>query len=128
MTLTDDELEQFVSGKCMYLAAALHRVRGWEIQAVIEPADAGYSAYIGHAWCVDPASGCCVDIDGAYPACRNGWLHPGNTLVRGLTEADLYQLTKVGAGCDLSEALWQTETQQALAVVHGYLLPKIAPS
>ncbi len=74
MTLTDDELEQFVNGKCMYLAAALHRARGWEIQAVIEPAEAGYPAYVGHAWCVDPASGFCVDIDGAYPARQ--WLAP----------------------------------------------------
>jgi hypothetical protein len=125
----DRELrDQFVNGKCMYLAAALHRVCGWEIQAVIEPAAGGYGAYVGHAWCIDPTNGFCVDIDGAYPASANGWPQPGNTLRYNLTEAGLYQLTKIGAGCDFSEALWQTEVQQALAVVHGYLLPSIASS
>ena len=65
-----------------------------------------------------------MDIDGAYPSSRNDWIRPSNTLVCGLTEADLYQLTKVGSG--FSDARWHAETEQAVAVVNGYLLPKIA--
>lgn len=119
------DLEQYVSGKCMYLAAALHRATGWEIQAAIEPAMAGYSRYVGHAWCVDPETGHCVDIDGAYPAKVNGWLHPENLLMPKMDENILYAVVAEGSP-DLSRTKWDSEVTNALLVVQSFLLPKLS--
>lgn len=125
MSFTEQEMGSFVSGKCMYLAAALHRVRGWEIQAVLEPADCGYPPFVGHAWCVDPHTGHCVDIDGAYPTDRNGWVRPDNELVVGLDEDSLRQLTLVGASHPFTPEQWNREVIGTLNVVQEYLLPRL---
>lgn len=125
MSFAAQELDAFVCGKCMYLAAALHRVRGWEIQAVIEPAEGQYPPWVGHAWCVDPSTGHCVDIDGAYPPDRNGWIRPDNELVLGLDEASLRQLTLAGASQPFTLEQWNREVLGTLKVVQAYLLPRL---
>jgi hypothetical protein len=125
MTLSEEDIAPYVGGKCMDLSAALHRVTGWEIQAVVEPANGGYPPYVGHTWCIDPASGDCVDIDGAYPMSTNGWLHPSNRLVTGLNEVSLRELTLAGANRSFTPAEWDCNVLDAFDVLHSYLLPLI---
>lgn len=125
MTLSEEDIAPYVGGKCMALAAALHRVKGWEIQAVVEPACEAYPPYVGHAWCIDPVSGDCVDIDGAYSMAINGWVHPGNKLVVGLNEDSLRALTLAGANTPFTFAEWDADVIGTFDVLHSYLLPLI---
>jgi hypothetical protein len=126
MTLTEDELSEFVCGKCVDLASAIHRITGWEIQAVIEPADEHYPAWVGHAWCVDPTTGNCVDIDGSYPPAKNGWVGPGSDVRTGLNEAQLRVLTTAGAGVNWDPNSWDSGVEAAMPVAREYVLPQLA--
>jgi hypothetical protein len=123
MVLSEDDIEQYVSGKCMFLAAALHRVYGWNIQATliheVSP------PYIGHAWCMEPKTGYCVDIDGAYPAEISGWIYPEAELVQTLNEDQLRELTIAGAYIPFTVADWNKGVEAALPIVHGYLAAKL---
>lgn len=125
MTLTEDEMSEYACGKCVSLAAAIHRLTGWEIQAVIEPADAHYPPWVGHAWCVDPSTGNCVDIDGAYPPEKNGWVGPGSDVRMGLNEAQLREVTVIGAGKNWDPDNWASEVEEAMPVAKDYVLPLV---
>lgn len=111
--LPDQLNEEYVSGKCMYLAAALHRRYGYEIQAAIE--DHGSSnAYIGHAWVVEPLSGDVVDIDGQWPSSKNGYLGwPKTKHETGLDEAGLKALVDMTASSPCSAQDWEAAVSDA---------------
>jgi hypothetical protein len=123
MVLSEDDIEQYVSGKCMFLAAALHRVYGWTIQATliheVSP------PYIGHAWCTEPTTGHCVDIDGMYPPEISGWIYPEAELVSGLNEEQLREITIAGAYIPFTVDDWNKGVEHALPIVQGYLAPKL---
>lgn len=123
--MNQEEIDVYINGKCMYLAAALHRQFGWEIQVAQEFPDTDES-YIGHAWCVDPQTGFCVDIDGAYPHDISGWIHPAAKLLTGMDEAALRTLTMTTGEYPFDEAHWEAEVAAAQAVVTNYLAPLLA--
>jgi hypothetical protein len=125
MTLTEEEIDEFVTGKCVDLASAIHRLTGWEIQAVIEPAEGGYAPWVGHAWCIDPATGNCVDIDGSYPMARNGWLRSDNEHVVGMNEAQLREVTTIGAGINWDPNSWDSGVEAALPIARDYVLSRL---
>ena len=122
--VTEEVIEDYISGKCMYLAAALSRHFGWEIRVAQELPDTPDS-YIGHAWCVEPTTGYCVDIDGLYPHDINGWIHPGAKLLTNLGEQELLHLTMTTGGYPFTAQYWEDAVVEAQAVVTQYLVPKI---
>ena len=71
--MPEELIEEHVSGKCMYLAAALHRRYGYEIQAAIDD-HGSHNAYIGHAWVVEPLSGDVIDLTGSGRRAKTGFL------------------------------------------------------
>lgn len=124
--LTEDEIESYVSGKCMFLASALRRAFGWEIQVALEHPPNDDVPYIGHAWCVEPKSGMCVDIDGLYPHDISGWIHPGATLMKDMDEDALRELTLNTGYCTFTLEQWEASVEEAQAVVASYLGPKLS--
>jgi hypothetical protein len=110
-------IDSYVSGKCMYLAAAIHRETGWEIQATIT----GFpDSYIGHCWCIEPISGHCVDIDGAYAMCKNGWVGEHDEVKVGLSEADLLSLVRQTCHREFADKDWELDVLEAKHVVDTF--------
>lgn len=115
--MKEEEIESYLSGKCMYLAAALHRTFGWEIQATLED---NHSPYIGHTWCIVPETGECADIDGFYPMSRNGWLSPQSELIVKLNEKTLFALVQSTSYSSVTVQEWESSVQDAMDVVLHY--------
>lgn len=146
MPYTVEDLDAYTCGKCMYLAAALHRQYGWSIQVVLaqheitglrttfqelqeelrRPDQSRFvSPSIGHAWVVEPVSGMCVDIDGRYASSQNGWDNGYDTVVSNLNEAELRELTNIGTESPLSVEEWNARVAEAAVVVKDYLAQKL---
>lgn len=110
--LPESTVEAYVCGKCMYLAAALHRRYGFEIQLAL--ADPGSPhAYIEHAWVIEPNTGNLIDIDGQYPEHKNGWLGPTDQRVTGLNEAMLKEWVVATATRPLPQTEWDLAVEEA---------------
>ena len=121
--LSEEDIDSYVSGKCMYLAGAIHRKFGWDISLTIDfPEDKG--CYIGHAWAVNPINGYCVDIDGSYPLERNGWIAVYSEVKNGLNEKQLFEITEKTSGRPLSQEEWENDILEATQVLEKYLIPK----
>lgn len=124
MQLSEDEVESFVCGRCMYLAAAVHRLTGWPIEASTDPACAVYAETVSHAWCRNSETDDCIDIDGAYPIERSSWLFPRNRHVTNLDEDALLALVRLNSpGLTLAE--WNADVELALPVARDYVLPLV---
>ena len=118
--LPEELNEQYVCGKCMYLAAALHRRFGFPIEVCVEVPGTPH-AYVGHAWVVDPATGDVIDIDGQYPASANGWLHPAAEHRQGLDEKDLFALITSTCYQPFEDGEWEQAVADAQAVIDQHL-------
>lgn len=110
--------ERYISGACMYLAAALHRKFGWKIQVMFtndQPRD-----YIEHAWVIDPSGQYTLDIDGLVPIQRSGWIHEYGTYHQDVTDAGLRELTEISSGRPLPLDVWEDQVGQAASDVERY--------
>lgn len=103
--------ETYSSGKCIYLAAALSRRHGLDIQAVLS--DNGPSCVV-HAWVTDEERLMCWDADGCYPSNLNGWTRSGKDVLTLASESELFELASL-TGCTIDE--WNKSVAEALAVV-----------
>ncbi|MHD0644898.1 hypothetical protein ACYPKM_04680 [Pseudomonas aeruginosa] len=115
--LPDDLLETYSSGKCMYLAAALHRRYGLDIQITMEDCD---PTYVAHAWVTDKDRRMCWDADGCYPMNLNGWAVKATDVETLSGEQALFERIRSTAFIPPSLAEWQLEVLEALAVVDRY--------
>ena len=120
LTWPEETYQHYSYGQCMHLAAAMHRILGWEIQATLHPADAHYPACIDHAWVVDPTGRYCLDSDGLYHIDRNGFISASNPLHTKLSETDLRLLTLIGSTHKFTEEQWDESVSQAMAVAQDY--------
>lgn len=129
--LSEDEKEPWISGKCMYLAASLHRHYGYSIRASLydmplHSAAMSFTAvvdhlaakgellpYVQHAW-VMLNSAHCLDIDGVYANSRNGWTDGESVVtVIDLDEAQLKALVRMTCSGALSDQHWEKEVALA---------------
>lgn len=120
--LDDDTIDEYIGGKCMFLAAAFHRIHGYEIQVVIEDYNTTH-AYVSHAWVVIPNSGDMIDIDGRYPLSKNGWIGFGK-YVTGLTEQSLKNIINKTSYKPISDSEWESEVQKALTLISKHFVQK----
>lgn len=118
--------EQYASGKCMYLASALHRRFGYPIEVAIADSATAH-AYVEHAWVVEPVNGDVIDIDGQYPAEANGWLRPSAEHRQGMDEKALFELVTCTSYLPIEDIEWQRDVDAALALVDQYLVT-VSPS
>jgi hypothetical protein len=111
--LTDDlknKLEEiYFSGKCFYLAIALHRLYGYEIQASLNT-DNVDDIWIEHAWCIHP-NGNILDITGLhqFPCFQDN-------IVKNLNEDGILQYIKGGAK--------ESQILEAEVVINDFLNPE----
>lgn len=119
---SEEDIESYSCGKCMYLAAAIHRKFGWSISLVLD--FPGPDAYIGHAWAVNPVNNDCVDIDGSYPINRNGWIYHYSEVQHDLNEKQLFDLTEKTCHRKLDLEEWENDVLEATKVLEQYLIPK----
>jgi hypothetical protein len=140
IVIPEEVLDEFLSGRCMDLAAAMHRKHGWEIQLQLYPEnlighldtvdsllarlgeDKTQWPYIGHAWCVD-SSGVCYDIEGGIVPDQFGW----SPCMKNLDEASLLQVIQVSAQRHVSHSDWSEQIVQAAEVMEQYKSDTIAP-
>jgi hypothetical protein len=110
--------EKYMAGSCMYLAVALNRLFGYEMQACLETDSVG--TYISHAYVKIP-NGKILDIDGDYPESQNAYDGKGfGERVNGLTESDM----KRYMGHEKNEDnAYERQVLEAMKVVRDYLLP-----
>lgn len=116
------EFYEYVYEKSIYLAAALHRLYGWEIQVALTGED---KRTIGHAWCVPAGVEKYIDIEGVHDASANGWVSYDDELVQGLTDESLMKLS--ASVSDLPDGLdeWNAKVDSAAEVAKSYLIPII---
>ena len=117
-SLTEAYIEEmkeiYMSGRCMFLAIALKRLFGYEMQACIETDNVG--EYIAHAWVKMP-NGNILDIDGEYPESMNAY----NGEAFGRRENDLSEAAM--KSYMTSTEGYEKDVREAMGVVRDYLLP-----
>lgn len=109
----NDLEDLYMTGRCMFLAIALHRLYGYEIQAHID--EDYHGEYIGHAWVI--ANNKILDILGPYDE-STCYSHGMNTdyRINGMTESDLKRFLPTLENYNL-------EVKAALNVAKKYLIP-----
>jgi hypothetical protein len=134
--IPEEVLDEFLAGRCMDLAAAIHRKRGWEIRAELYPGhilgtDTSITVdeliarlgsnmvdwpYISHAFCVNPETGNCHDIAGGVPAAEFGW----SSHITGMDEEALRRLVDISAQRKVPFEKWNAGVVDAAAYVEQY--------
>ena len=102
--------EEYLSAKSIFLAVALWRTFGGEIQIRIE--DDLSIKNIEHAWL--SRDGCQIDIDGAYPPIV-AIDESDEELVLGLDENTALEFVRTLV--DVSDKNWEKEVKKALKIV-----------
>lgn len=145
--LSAKEKEPWNTGKAMYLAAALNKQYGCEIQITLHDTPSPgprkklsyddarvmlemlksstkvngthWIPYIVHAWVVVPVSGKCLDIDGIYHPEGNQWaeLRDDCTVVQGLDEQKLRDIACTVSIRKISDVEWTGDITKAMKVV-----------
>lgn len=111
-SVSDELTEEYLSPKSIFLAVALWRVGGGEIQVRIE--DDLSVKNIEHAWL--SLDGHQVDIDGSYPPIIE-LDTDDDSLVLGLTESTALQLVRTMV--EISDDEWEQEIKKALLIVNA---------
>ena len=122
--IPDDIDLMYTCGRCMYLAAALHRSIGWPISVVLN--DGTDDAYIDHAWVYNPADAMMFDINGCYPESRNGFITQGSVVMADLSEDELFHLTMKTSGRPMARVEWDAEVDDALVMVDQFFRSQVA--
>ena len=106
---TENLLEKYFTGSCMFLAVALHDALGWEIRANVDSDDKGN--WIDHAWAVN-STGVAVDIDGVHSS--DDPTEFSSPLKRNLSRESIRTLT------GLSKESFETQVEAASCVARDY--------
>lgn len=110
--------EPYVSGKCIYLAAALYRQYGNLIQ--VSMCEDGF---IEHAWLSNADNSLNWDADGCYPSDRNGFAITSSKVLTLSSEDELYQLVISSTGKPLPIEQWNSDVERASASAEAFFKP-----
>jgi hypothetical protein len=113
--VSDELTDEYQSAKAIFMAVALWRSFGGEIQVKLE--DDLSVKNIEHAWL--SLDGQQIDIDGAYPPIM-ALDENDDDLVLGLDEVKVLDLVR--SLVDISDKEWEKEVKKALKVVKKYYI------
>lgn len=106
--------ECYSYGRCMFLATALHRKFGLEIQCVMESDSNG--EFISHAWVVE--NGMIIDINGKNTPEMNDYVEDSSTIITGLSEQLL--ISVIHRYRQVNPHDWEIRVNEAMLIVNEY--------